>query len=47
MMSLMHLDIWGIMGLWLGCDPSRALAVSFVHNYDVTMLGDDRQFILE
>lgn len=49
--SLFHdvSDAFGHMGYngsmaW--CDPSRALAVSFVHNYDVTMLGDDRQFIL-
>lgn len=49
--SLLHdvSDAFGHMGYngsmaW--CDPSRALAVSFVHNYDVTMLGDDRQFIL-
>lgn len=49
--SLFHdvSDAFGHMGYngsmaW--CDPRRALAVSFVHNYDVTMLGDDRQFIL-
>lgn len=49
--SLFHdvSDAFGHMGYngsmaW--CDPSRALAVSFVHNYDVTMLGDNRQFIL-
>lgn len=36
----------GYNGSMAWCDPSRALAVSFVHNYDVTMLGDNRQFIL-
>lgn len=36
----------GHNGSMAWCDPSRDLAVAFVHNYDVTMLNDDRQFIL-
>lgn len=36
----------GYNGSMAWCDPSRKLAVAFVHNYDVTMLNDVRQFIL-
>lgn len=36
----------GYNGSVAWCDPSRNLAVAFVHNYDVTMLNDIRQFIL-
>lgn len=36
----------GYNGSMAWCDPSRALAVAFTHNYDVTMLNDVRQFIL-
>lgn len=36
----------GYNGSMAWCDPSRQLAVAFVHNYDVTMLNDIRQFIL-
>lgn len=36
----------GYNGSMAWCDPNRDLAVAFVHNYDVTMLGDIRQFIL-
>lgn len=28
------------------CDPSRELAVAFIHNFDTTMLNDVRQFVL-
>ncbi|MFW2177060.1 MULTISPECIES: serine hydrolase domain-containing protein [unclassified Moraxella] len=36
----------GYNGSMAWCDPSRELAVAYVHNYDVTMLNDVRQFIL-
>lgn len=36
----------GYNGSMAWCDPSRELAVAFVHNYDVTMLNDNRQFML-
>lgn len=36
----------GYNGSMAWCDPNRALAVAFVHNYDVTMLTDVRQFII-
>lgn len=36
----------GYNGSMAWCDPSRALSVAFVHNYDVTMLTDIRQFII-
>lgn len=36
----------GYNGSMAWCDPQRKLAVAFVHNYDVTMLNDIRQFIL-
>lgn len=36
----------GYNGSMAWCDPSRELAVAFVHNYDVTMLTDVRQFII-
>lgn len=28
------------------CDPDRALALAFIHNFDTTMLNDVRQFVL-
>lgn len=28
------------------CDPERALAVAFIHNFDTTMLNDVRQFVV-
>ncbi|MDO4250763.1 MAG: serine hydrolase domain-containing protein [Moraxella sp.] len=28
------------------CDPSRRLAVAFIHNFDTTMLNDVRQFVV-
>lgn len=36
----------GYNGSVAWCDPSRQLSLAFVHNYDVTMLGDIRQFII-
>lgn len=36
----------GYNGSMAWCDPSRALSLAFVHNYDVTMLTDIRQFII-
>ena len=36
----------GYNGSMAWCDPQRKLSVAFVHNYDVTMLTDIRQFIL-
>ncbi len=36
----------GYNGSMAWCDPSRDLSVAFVHNYDVTMLTDIRQFII-
>ncbi len=36
----------GYNGSMAWCDPSRKLAVAFVHNYDVTMMNDIRQFII-
>lgn len=36
----------GYNGSMAWCDPSRELAVAYVHNYDVTMLNDIRQFII-
>lgn len=36
----------GYNGSMAWCDPSRALSLAFVHNYDVTMLNDIRQFII-
>ncbi|ELA08365.1 beta-lactamase [Moraxella macacae 0408225] len=36
----------GYNGSMAWCDPARGLAVAFVHNYDVTMLTDVRQFII-
>lgn len=36
----------GYNGSMAWCDPSRDLALAFVHNYDVTMLNDIRQFII-
>lgn len=36
----------GYNGSMAWCDPSRDLALAFVHNYDVTMLNDTRQFII-
>lgn len=36
----------GYNGSMAWCDPSRQLAVAFTHNYDVTMMNDSRQFII-
>ncbi|MBO1529710.1 beta-lactamase family protein [Psychrobacter sp. F1192] len=36
----------GYNGSVAWCDPSRQLSFAFVHNFDVTMLGDIRQFAL-
>lgn len=36
----------GYNGSVAWCDPSRKLSFAFVHNFDVTMLGDIRQFAL-
>lgn len=36
----------GYNGSLAWCDPSRELSVAFVHNYDVTMLTDIRQFMI-
>lgn len=36
----------GYNGSMAWCDPVYQLSVAFVHNYDVTMLNDIRQFIL-
>lgn len=36
----------GYNGSVAWCDPSRKLAFAFVHNFDVTMLNDIRQFAL-
>lgn len=36
----------GYNGSMAWCDPSKKLAVAFTHNYDVTMMNDIRQFII-
>lgn len=36
----------GYNGSQAWCDPSRGLALAFTHNYDVTMLNDVRQFLI-
>ena len=36
----------GYNGSVAWCDPSRQLSFAFVHNFDVTMLNDIRQFAL-
>ncbi len=36
----------GYNGSVAWCDPTQQLAVAFLHNYDVTMLTDIRQFII-
>lgn len=36
----------GYNGSMAWCDPSKNLSIAFVHNYDVTMLTDIRQFII-
>lgn len=36
----------GYNGSMAWCNPSKQLAVAFTHNYDVTMMNDVRQFII-
>ena len=36
----------GYNGSVAWCDPARQLSFAFVHNFDVTMLNDIRQFAL-
>lgn len=36
----------GYNGSMAWCDPHQGLAVAFTHNYDVTMLNDVRQFLV-
>lgn len=36
----------GYNGSLAFCDPTRHLALAFIHNFDTTMLGDVRQFAL-
>ena len=36
----------GYNGSVAWCDPTRQLSFAFIHNFDVTMLNDIRQFAL-
>jgi hypothetical protein len=36
----------GYNGSVAWCDPTRQLSFAFIHNFDVTMLNDVRQFAL-
>ena len=44
--SLKAFGHMGYNGSVAWCDPTRQLSFAFVHNFDVTMLNDIRQFVL-